>query len=191
MVSTKIVTAEDLLAMGSDAPFELYEGELHRMSPTFSDSSSVTAMLSMYISLHVVTNGLGLITSAEGGIILRRDPDTVVAPDIAFINIDRIPAGYDYQSFLPVPPDLAVEVVSVSDGPNDVFRKLALYSEAGVPLIWIVYPRQRAITVYRNGLPPYTLGESETIDGGDVLPGLSIRLEEIFAKPKRKTSPEN
>jgi len=180
MVSTKLVTAEDLLAMGSDAPFELLKGELIEVSPSSMESSSITSHLSSIIDRHVFQFKSGLVTSAEGGYVLQRDPDTVVAPDIGFILRSRIPAGFNRQKFMPVPPDLAVEVLSPSNTPAEMYRKLGLYSAAGVPLVWVVYPVQRVVTVHKLGEPSVTLGENDTLNGHDILPGLTIAVSQVF-----------
>jgi Uma2 family endonuclease len=181
MVSTKLFTIDDLIALGPDAAYEIVEGELVEASPTFANSSLVMARLATAIGHYVVSNELGLVSFAEGGYILRRDPDTLVAPDIGFIANGRLPNDYDGESFYPLPPDFAVEVISSSDRPAEVTRKLSLYQEAGVPLVWIVYPKQRAVTVYTLGEPPVTMRAGQELTGGAVLPGMRINLDLIFA----------
>jgi Uma2 family endonuclease len=181
MVSTRLSTIDDLIALGQSAPFELIEGELIEVSPVFANSSIITARLAAFIGHHVITHALGWVSSAEGGYILRRNPDTLVAPDIGFVTRERLPVGYDGESFFPVPPDFAVEVVSSSDRTAEVMRKLSLYLAAGVSLVWIVYPRQQAVTVYEAGDPPATLRPGERLYGGSLLPGLQIEVAAIFA----------
>jgi Uma2 family endonuclease len=183
MVSTRLLTAEDLLSMGEDTPYELIDGELIEVSPTSFESSLVTSQLAGYIIPFVRVNRLGWVTSAEGGIVLRRNPDTVVAPDIGFIRKDRFPVGQDPHKFLSVPPDLAVEVVSPSDSNSQTRKKLALYRSVGVPLIWIVEPKNRTVTVYEAGQPALVLRSGEMLTGGSILPGFQLSVDEIFASP--------
>lgn len=183
MVSTKLVTADELLAMGTDAHFELIEGELHEVSPSGTESSMIAMLLAEKIGPFVRSRKLGIVTDAQGGYVLRRNPDTVVAPDIGVVRRERIPHGHDFTTFFPGPPDFAVEVVSPSDRPAEILGKVALYLEAEVPLVWVVYPRQRAVTAHALGEPPATLREGEVLDGGDILPGFSVAVSEIFADP--------
>src|SRR5215218_2241136 len=90
-----------------------------------------------WISPFVRERRLGIVTGEQGGYVLSRNPDTVVAPDLAFIAKRRIPSGYDLRSFFSGPPDLSVEVVSLSDTSAEVLRKLALYAAANTPLVWV------------------------------------------------------
>jgi Uma2 family endonuclease len=186
MVSTKLVTAQELAAMGSDAPYELIEGELHEVSPSWIKSSIVASRISWRLAAFVEDRSLGFVSGEEGGFQLRRNPDTVIAPDLAFVREERIPNNYDFDSYFPGAPDLAVEVVSFSDTPADVMRKLALYASAEVPLVWVVYPARKAVTIHTLGEPPRTIGEQDILDGGDVLPGFELSVAEIFKLRSRR-----
>jgi Uma2 family endonuclease len=77
-------------------------------------------------------------------------------------------------------PDLAVEVLSPSDRKADALAKVVMYLQAGTPLVWLVNPTTRTIVVFRSETNPVTLGERDTLDGGDVLPGFSVPIAEIF-----------
>ena len=186
MVSTKLVTAEELLSMGSDAPYELIEGALHEVSPSWVKSSVISSRLMIRLGSVIDDLDLGFVTGEQGGFLLNRNPDTVVAPDFAFVSSERIPEAYDYNSFFPGYPDLAVEVVSPSETTSEVLRKVALYAAAGTPLVWVVYPTQRAVTVHTLGEPPRTFGERDVLSGGDVLPGVEIAVADLFRLPKKK-----
>ena len=120
-------------------------------------------------------------TTTDGSYILFPDERTVVVPDVAFIRWDRFPDGKMTSRYSPVPPDLAVEVQSPTDEPGEMTAKRGLYARAGVPLLWWVDPATRTVTVHRPGHAPATLTETDTLDGADVLPGLSIPVAEIFA----------
>jgi Uma2 family endonuclease len=78
----------------------------------------------------------------------------VLAPDVAFVRADRVPAPADQEHYPPVAPDLVVVILSASDRIEDVKEKVELYLGAGVPLIWVFYPRRRTVTVHRTGWPP-------------------------------------
>lgn len=104
-------------------------------------------------------------------------------PDVAFISWDRLPDRVVPKKYFPVPPDLAVEVVSPSDGPRDVAQKMERYRRAGVPLVWWVYPDTRTVTVYRQGQLVAEVGEGDELEGGDVLPEFRLAVADIFVGP--------
>lgn len=124
---------------------------------------------------------LGMLTTADGAYIIIRDPETVVVPDAAFVRQDRLPDGIRPKKYVPVRPDLAVEVISPTDEPGDIAKKRELYRRAGVPLVWWVDPDRRTVAVYRDGEFAAELGETDELDGGEVLPGFRLRVAEIFA----------
>jgi len=107
-------------------------------------------------------------------------PETVVAPDVGFVCGNRFPDGVPDRGFSPVPPDLAVEVISPTDRKADIAAKQELYRRAGVPLVWWVDPEKMMVTVHRLGQKPEVLDVSGTLDGGDVLPGFELELRSIF-----------
>ncbi|HLF96615.1 MAG TPA: Uma2 family endonuclease, partial [Methylococcaceae bacterium] len=120
------------------------------------------------------------VFAAETGFILARDPDTVRAPDVAFIRQDRleqtgIPTGY-----WPGAPDLAVEVISPSDTYTEVEDKVCDWLEAGTRLVIVVNPRKQAVTVYRSAKQVRLLTGDEVLDGADVIPGWALPVSEIL-----------
>jgi Uma2 family endonuclease len=181
MTSTHLVTADELLAMGSDAPYELWEGTLKEVSPSSAWPGVVGARLLSAILYHVEAQSLGYVTNADAGFVLNSNPYTVVAPDIGFFRGDRFPGGVPRRGYFPMPPDLAVEVISQTDERADMQRKQDLYTRAGVPQVWWVDPEERTVTVHRPGQPPEVLDDSATLDGEDVLPGFTLPVERIFA----------
>jgi Uma2 family endonuclease len=184
MVTTKrAMTAEDLCALGSDPLYELIDGKLVDACVASTRSSMIAVRIGSELLPFVREHKLGIITSADGSYTLRRNPDTVVMPDVAFIRRERIPAGHDLDLSFPGTPDLAVEVVSPSTTPSGIARKVALYAAVEVPAVWIVYPKQRAVTVHTLGDPPRTLGDDDTLDGAPVLPGLTIAVRDLFREP--------
>ena len=103
------------------------------------------------------------------------------APDVAYISVDRLPDGRLPQGFLAGAPDLAVEVLSPRDNPVEVQQKVRDYLEAGTRLVWVVAPRARSVTVYRADASARLVREPESLDGEDVLPGLTVSLADLFA----------
>lgn len=174
----QVVTADDLLGSCDLGPCELIAGELRMMTPAGRKHGVIAALLSHLLVDHVKEQDLGEVCTAEPGFVLRRDPDTVRAPDVAFIRKERL-AG-DPDKFFEGAPDLAVEVVSPSDQAQEVTDKAAAWLAAGAVEVWVVWPETRTITVHRAGADPQTLGEDDTLTGGDVLPGFRCRVGEVF-----------
>lgn len=108
-------------------------------------------------------------------------------PDFAFVTAARV-AGDDYNSPHRGPPDLAVEVLSPRDRPGRVTEKIVSYLQHGVRQVWLIDPRQRTIKVFEPGRDPRTLHEDDTLDGGNVLPGFSMRVGSVLP-PAPATSP--
>ena len=109
---------------------------------------------------------------------MERTPDTVRGPDVAFWSIARqptMPEGY-----FEIPPDIAVEVLSPSDRSKDVRAKIREYVFYSVPLVWLVDPETRTVTVYRGSMRGTELDEADDLDGGDVLPGFTCKVSDFF-----------
>lgn len=180
MTITQLITAGELEAMGGDARFELYQGVLHQMSPSGARSSLVSSNIGYELRHFVQTHKLGAVIFAEAGFVLERDPDTVVAPDAAFVRRDRLPDPIPERGFFLLAPDLVVEVISPTDEPGDIRRKQALYDRIAIPLVWWFDPLQRTVSVHIPGKPVRHLTAVDMLDGAPVLPGFSIPLAVIF-----------
>lgn len=180
--TTKLMTAEELFRMPDDGfRYELVRGELKRMSPTGDEHGRVTMELAGPLHQHVKRNNLGKVYAAETGFKLESDPDTVRAPDIAFVRLERIKEEPRVKSYRFGAPDLAVEVTSPSDRVSEVEEKVKEWLEAGAAMVWLVSPKLKTVTVYRSLTDIATLTEKDTLDGGDVVPGFQIPVAEIFA----------
>jgi len=172
------VTAEELLAMPRGEPCELIAGEIVMMTPPGYEHGDIALTIATLLRAHAGRNKLGKVLG-EVGFVLSRDPDTVRAPDVAFVRRDRQPK--ERRKYFPGAPDLAVEVVSPSDRLADVDDKTQQWLDAGTPLVWVVWPVTRSVTVHRAGQAPRILHEQDAITGEDVLPGFECRVAEFFA----------
>ena len=150
------------------------------MAPTFGDHGKKTMRLSTLLAQHVLVHGLGEVYAAETGFLLARNPDTVRAPDVAFIQTTRLTPETDSPNWVPVIPDLVGEVVSSTDRKTQVADKVQTWLSAGVRLVWVVYPTTRTIVVHRPGQPDVTLSMGDHLDGYDVVPGFSAPVARIF-----------
>lgn len=123
---------------------------------------------------------LGKIFGAETGFVLQRDPDTVRAPDIAFVANANIPTELPESGYWPGPPDLAVEVISTNDRAGEIDEKIRAWLGAGVKLLWIVDPELQTVTAYRSLTDVVAYPRTATLDAGELLPGFSLEVAEIF-----------
>ena len=172
-----ITTAEQLLRAQDVGRCELVRGELRTMIPPGFEHSLIAMNLGWEVSNHVRAHDLGRVVT-EPGFILARDPDTVRAPDIAFVRAERLvrTAGYFEGA-----PDLAVEVLSPDDRPGYVREKVAEWLEAGTQAVWVVDPRARTVVVHESNQEPSLLREADTLDGGELLPGFELAVRDIFS----------
>jgi Uma2 family endonuclease len=178
---TKLVTADELLAMPDDGwRYELVKGELIRIAPAGFQHGEVAMNIGAPLHEYVKRNNLGRVYAAETGFILTQDPDTVRAPDAAFIRRDRVEKVRRVKGYGIGPPDLAVEVVSPGDTVREVTAKAAEWLEAGARMVWVVSPKLRTVTIYRSLTDIAVITEKDTLDGGDVVPGFQIPVAEIF-----------
>lgn len=180
-MSTKtLLTGEDLWKIVADGSrYELSRGELVPMTPVGIRHAAVVSKLDGVLGSYVRARELG-ITGPEGGFYLRRNPDTLRAPDVAFISKDRIAKEGIPEKFADFPPDLAVEVLSPEDTATEVQRKVEEYLTGGVSLVWIVDPANQRVTVYRSLQDVKVLTPDQELDGGQIIPGFRIKVAEIF-----------
>jgi Uma2 family endonuclease len=181
MVTTRQITVDEFETMSLDGLWELIDGELEDVTPAADISSSTSLTIGAILFNHVMPNRLGRVYGAEGGFVLFPDRQTVRAPDVSFVAADRAPQGEARQHVPRLAPDLAVEVLSPSDGLGEAREKVAMYLEAGVRLVWLVDPMEQTVTVFRPAAAPETLDATMTIDGGDVLPDFSTPVAAMFA----------
>ena len=171
-----ITTAEQLLKAQDIGPCELVLGELRTMIPPGFEHARIAVNLSTPIDIHVRAHGLGAVVS-ELGFVLARDPDTVRAPDVAFVRAERVVPTSGYFEGA---PDLAIEVLSPDDRPGYVREKVAEWIDGGARIVWVVDPRARTLTVHQAGTQPLVLAEADTLHGDELLPGFELAVEAIF-----------
>jgi Uma2 family endonuclease len=159
---------------------ELIEGYVIEMPPAGPRHNEIAFYLAVLIFQFVRQHRLGWASGDGTGYLIRGERESVLIPDASFVAAERIPPGETPDTGWTFPPDLAVEVVSPSDRADDVNAKVTTYLQAGTRLVWVVWPRTRTIYAFRAGRAD-TLGLNDRLDGGDVLPGFSVPVAEIFA----------
>jgi len=181
-VATRL-TADQFLRMPDDGHrYELVAGELKKMTPAGWRHGAVGGRLHSLLGHYVLERELGEVFFAETGFVLARDPDTVRAPDIAFLGKERLSAAAPGEAFWPGPPDLAVEVVSPGDTLGEIDEKVQAWLAAGASMVWVVNPRWRSVTVFRSATDIKTLTENDDLEGQDVVPGFRCPVGAIFVK---------
>jgi Uma2 family endonuclease len=175
----RVTTAEQLFERSDLGRCELVRGELIMMSPAGEEHGWLAMNVAGPLALFVKQNGLGRVYIGDTGFQIARDPDTVRAPDVAFVRAER--AGErPGEKFFPGPPDLAVEILSPSDRAGEVLAKVHDWLDAGCRAVWLVDPRTRTVTIYRSRSRINVLAVGDQISGEDVVEGFTLPVAEIF-----------
>ncbi|MBI4530809.1 MAG: Uma2 family endonuclease [Candidatus Latescibacteria bacterium] len=175
------ITAQELLDMGDIGPCELIRGELIMMSPAGGKHGSIALEIGRLLGNYVKEHGLGIVCTAETGFLIARNPDTVRAPDVAFVAKERIPPEGIPSTYWPFAPDLAVEVVSPNDHWSEVEEKVEEWLRAGTRMIWVVNPQTQTIHVYCPPKDVRLFLDQDILSGENVLPGFTVPVADIFA----------
>jgi len=189
--TTRLITADELLVMppydenGNQCRFELIRGELKVMSLTKPLHGVICARLAAALINFVEANDLGMAFGAETGFIVERDPDSVLGADAAFVSHERLATVENLEKYFPFAPDLAVEVLSPSNTVREINEKIAMYFAAGSKAVWVFDPKKRTAAIYASLSDVRLLGEDDTLDGGEVLPGFTLDLAKLFAVGKK------
>lgn len=186
-VATNLMTADQLVAYNARGMrTELVRGRLMVREPAGYRHGSIAARVLSSISSFLETDQaarsaahpLGDVLAAETGFTLQRSPDTVRAPDVAFVAWDRRPTSTT--GFAELAPDLAVEVLSPSDRPGEVLAKVADWLSAGSTLVWVIDPDRRLVRVYRADGSASIVSDRMAIGGEATLPGFVLSLDILF-----------
>ena len=176
-------TAEELFRMPDDGSrYELIKGELRKMPPAGGEHGAVAMDIGTSLNNHVKADRLGRVFTAETGFTISSDPDTVRAPDAAFVKRERVEESGRVKGYWPGAPDLAVEVVSPNDTYAQVTEKALAWLEAGTLMVLVLDPGEarRTVTVYRSSEDIRVLFDGDTIDGAEVVPGWKLPIAELF-----------
>jgi len=178
---TELMTADELLMMpNSRWGYELVRGKLKKYMPAGNLHGFIASRVGRIIGNFVDEHNLGAVFAAETGFYIFQNPDTVRAPDSAFVGNEKLAKYGISKGYFPDAPDLAVEVVSPNDKKKDVEDKIQDYLKAGVKLIWIIYPQKQFVAVYRQSKIVSILFETDELEGEDVIPNFRLPLEKVF-----------
>jgi len=182
MSTTIFVTADELFAlpMGMGKRYELVAGELRVMSPAGWEHGGIVANIAALLGSYIRTQKIGRAFGAETGFLLSRDPDTVRAPDFAFVANEHLPKTKPTEAFWPGAPDLAAEVLSPGDTSSEVDEKIEAWLKAGCAAVWIVNPKLQSVVIYHSVRNGQLVSAGNILVGDPVLPGFSCNVDEIF-----------
>jgi Uma2 family endonuclease len=176
------MTADELLRLPDDGlRHELVRGELTSMPPAGFEHGDLASHVDWSLRKHVTERKLGKVVVGDVGFKIAADPDTVRAPDVAFIRAELVAGAGRVTGFWDGAPDLAVEVISPNDLYTEVDEKVAEWLDSGTQMVLIVNPRRRTVAIHRPSQPVRILSETDVLKGEDVVPGWSLPLRELFA----------
>ena len=159
---------------------ELVRGRLVVREPARWRHGVVAARVLVAISTYLDEHPIGTVAAAETGFTLQRGPDTVRAPDVAYLRADRVPRE-EVVGFDEVAPDLAVEVLSPGDRAGRLRTKVRDWLTAGTLLVWVIDPRRQHAHVHRLDGTTDTVRLPDSLDGEGVLPGFCLPLAKVLA----------
>jgi Uma2 family endonuclease len=177
--TAQLMTAEELIKLPRGRfRYELVKGELLTMSPAGEEHGGITVNLTVVLGQHVKANKLGVVYGAGTGFKLESNPDTVLAPDVAFIRRERV--GQISKKYREGAPDLAVEVISPGESRHKIEKKVGQWLHLGARVVWIVNPQTATVTIYRADGGVKLLSATDELTGDDVVPGFQIPITEIL-----------
>ena len=180
MTAPALLTADDVARLQPpDKRTELVRGRLIVRDLAGFLHGDVVITVAMRLYAFARMNLLGRVLAAGTGFQLFTNPDTVRAPDVAFVRHERIPDPMP-TGFALFAPDLAVEVLSPDDRPGEVLEKVSDWLKAGTRLVWVIDPERRSARAYRADGGISLLNEADLLDGEDVLPGFNCTVSELF-----------
>ncbi|HEU5261181.1 MAG TPA: Uma2 family endonuclease [Gemmatimonadales bacterium] len=181
MESSPLLTAEDVERISLPGKqVELVRGRLVVREPPGTWHGAIAATLTCLLGEFVRRHGLGIVFAQDTGFKIASDPDTVRAPDVAFVARDRTDR-ISRRGYAELAPDLLAEILSSDDRPGEVLAKVADWLGAGTRLAWVVDPERSEVRVYRRDGSLVVLREGDSLDGEDVLPGFSCPLIALFS----------
>ncbi|MDZ7705863.1 MAG: Uma2 family endonuclease [Trueperaceae bacterium] len=181
-VESQSISAEQLFELsGEGKHYELVRGELDVVAPAGHKHGYITMEIGSSLARHVRENRFGRVYAAETGFKLASNPDTVLAPDVAFVSTERLQNVDTTTAYLLVAPDLVVEVLSPSDLNSKIAEKVAMWLEHHTSLVIVIDPHLHTATLYRSRTDANILTRTDTLDGGEVVPGWQLSLDTLFS----------
>jgi Uma2 family endonuclease len=179
----RLITIDEYLELACkfDGPTELVRGRIITMNPPYPWHGYVCGRVVLLVGGFIETNDRGYSVCNDSGVATQHDPDTMRGADFAFYSYQRVPKGsFKQKGYLPVAPDLVIEVKSPSDSWKAILTKVAEYLNAGVTVVCVLDPERQTATVYQADQPEQTLSVEQTLTFPQVLPGFSTNVKRFF-----------
>ena len=177
-----LLTADDLTKQPDDGTrYELVKGVLRKIPPAGFEHGICAAEIGSRLNVHVRTHQLGYVCGAETGFKIAQNPDTVRAPDAAFVRQASIERQGIVKGYWEGAPDLAIEVISPGDTYAEVAEKVEEWLAAGCAMVWVINPRRETVEVYRADEDFTVLRGTDMLEGRDVVEGFQCQVQDIFA----------
>jgi Uma2 family endonuclease len=180
------LTLEEFAQLSDAMRHEISEGELITMAPPKFLHTLVAVAVFELLQAYLKQHG-GARAFPEAGYVLSHDPLTIRQPDVSVLTAERIRAT-NVDAYVEGAPELAVEVVSPSHSAQDLEIKVQQYLHSGAKQVWVVYPIAKRAHVFRPGSQVTVLGETQTLDAGDLLPGFSVKVADLFVSENHVNS---
>lgn len=182
------VTVEEFWEMPEEPGkrFELVDGELVEVPGAGALHTMIVFALARMLQDFVQQHDLGIVMPDGLAYVLRRGPDQVRIPDVSFVAWDRVPDEGVPEGFWEGAPTLAVEVVSPHDRADDIHERVQDFLESGTQQVWVLWPRRQSVSVYSPDGDTRELGPDAQLDGGDMLPGFSVTVGDLFEVRRRR-----
>lgn len=171
------LTEEEFMALPDDGhKYELVDGEAKEVPTGFMHGVIAVTLILM---LGMIARQFGRLADSSTG--FRMAGGNVRSPDVSFVRRERLPDGIAPSGFFDGAPDLAIEIISESEDRSDAARKIVEYFESGAQQVWTVQPLTQSVTVYKSLDNVRTYEAHEELTGGDLLPGFSCKVADVFA----------
>jgi Uma2 family endonuclease len=184
-IAEKLMTATEFELLNDDRRTELVRGRVVEMTPPKPTHGKIIFNIARIVGGFIFDRDLGH-WFGEAGVITEHDPDSVRAPDAAFVSYERLPRDADGNRYVEVAPELVFEVFSPTDRWVDVLDKVTEYLRAGSKVVCVVVPSTRSIQVHRADIAPVTLVDTDDFELLDILPGFCCQVSEFFPRQHKK-----
>jgi Uma2 family endonuclease len=175
----KLVTADDVWQMGEDAHVEVIRGELREVAAAGGRHGEVGGQFGGHLWIYGEHGRKGRVYTSETGLVIEQTPTLLLVPDLVYFKVEHLPGGKAPIWFFEIPPDAVLEVLSPSQRFSELVEKAVAYLKFGVPLVWAANPDEKTITAFfQSHVRVFRSGD--VLDGGDVLPGFSVPVDDLF-----------
>lgn len=182
--TAKRFTPEELLSLPDGKSFELVGGKLVEKNVSVESGETEGIILFRVLTYASEHQAVRVFPASLGYRCFRDDPDRVRQPDVTVVRVDRLGALPDSNpGFIPIVPDLAVEVVSPNDSVYEVEEKVKEYLAAAFPLVWIAHPKSRTVMVHPLGGRPAILTAEDELVAVPLMPGFRCKVADLFPAP--------